>query len=815
VKRINSFNFKAILLLSGLVIAFGVLAQAQPIVVTTGTDSLAVNGQCSFREAIINANDDAATHPDCNAGVGNDIINLPAGAVNLSLFGAGEDAALTGDLDITDTDTLTINGDAGGTSSVRNSSDRIFDVRGASGDVTMNNFTVTSGNAGTGNNGGGIRKMGASTLTLDMMTITANRAGQDGGGVACGDGTVTMQNGTLITRNNANRHGGGFYAGGNCTLNTTNTTFTRNKANASTIPAGGDGGAIMSDFLVTLTDSMIGGIPGTSGTTQDKNTAINGGGVSISSSSGTLTMRSTTVSGNETTNDGGGVHIDTNQSGTSDIENSTISGNRAANDGGGIFHDNASTGALNIINSTITQNRADTTFPAGGDGGGIFNSQGNIELTNTILAENTDPTSQPDCDGTFISIGNNIIGINSDECFGFMNGVNNDQVGPEVNPVDPQLDPLQQVPGRVFAVHPLQSDSPALEGGNNTICTAVLSSLDQRDTDRTADNTDYDRDGNNDCDIGAYEARQLEVFNAVSVRTSRSFAINFMCGEKRVEFDNSGLTHISVEKFDFKAVVNNPEKRLFGLTPGAPITLLTAVRLNTPSGFQVTGEMSEFFQIRLNPGKNFIITCNELLSYPIAFDANGNITQTLGDVLNVGSNPGVMFGGVIVVETASRDVEEVFVQRITQNWSGTDYGIPIFIAGDTKTETETVGPVTVSNTRSIRAGTPNPINGPVGLSAEPFGPPVPKKVKPVAMQTPSGIHFSVDALGVEELQVTIYDLSGQVILDANQQGNALSWHLLNNRSQRVSNGVYLYSVQAKLLGGSWTRTQIKKIVVMN
>jgi len=42
-------------------------------------DSLATDGVCTLREAVLNANNDAATYPDCAAGSGADVINLPAG----------------------------------------------------------------------------------------------------------------------------------------------------------------------------------------------------------------------------------------------------------------------------------------------------------------------------------------------------------------------------------------------------------------------------------------------------------------------------------------------------------------------------------------------------------------------------------------------------------------------------------------------------------------------------------------------------------------------------------------------------------------
>src|SRR5262245_60379355 len=57
---------------------------------------------CTLRKAIINSNDDAATYPQCAAGSGADeIVFNQSWTISLTLAGASEDAALTGDLDIT------------------------------------------------------------------------------------------------------------------------------------------------------------------------------------------------------------------------------------------------------------------------------------------------------------------------------------------------------------------------------------------------------------------------------------------------------------------------------------------------------------------------------------------------------------------------------------------------------------------------------------------------------------------------------------------------------------------------------------------
>lgn len=57
------------------------LAQAATLTVTTTTSGIASDGECSLTEAIINANNDASTYPDCVAGNGVDTIELAANTV--------------------------------------------------------------------------------------------------------------------------------------------------------------------------------------------------------------------------------------------------------------------------------------------------------------------------------------------------------------------------------------------------------------------------------------------------------------------------------------------------------------------------------------------------------------------------------------------------------------------------------------------------------------------------------------------------------------------------------------------------------------
>jgi hypothetical protein len=66
---------------AALLLALGQgVATAATITVTTDNPNIISDGQCSLIEAIVNANNDAATHADCAAGSGADTIVLPANA---------------------------------------------------------------------------------------------------------------------------------------------------------------------------------------------------------------------------------------------------------------------------------------------------------------------------------------------------------------------------------------------------------------------------------------------------------------------------------------------------------------------------------------------------------------------------------------------------------------------------------------------------------------------------------------------------------------------------------------------------------------
>ena len=96
-----------------------------------------LSGDCSLRAAI----------QEANALPGPDDVTLPAGTYTLTLAGGAEDAAVTGDLDITDS--IAIAGAGPATTTVTGGAgfdDRIVDIRAPpAAQVTISGLTVSGG----------------------------------------------------------------------------------------------------------------------------------------------------------------------------------------------------------------------------------------------------------------------------------------------------------------------------------------------------------------------------------------------------------------------------------------------------------------------------------------------------------------------------------------------------------------------------------------------------------------------------------------------------------------------------------------------
>jgi CSLREA domain-containing protein len=337
------------------------------VTVTTDSNDGTCNNHCSLREAIIAANNSTELNP---------IVYIPNGTYTLSIAGADEDAAATGDLDITRP--LSIIGEGRDTTIIdANDLDRAFDVHGTGltsidennpyGDWSdvqflLSDVTVQNGSA-TGADGGGMRiastPPSVPTITL-IDVIIQNSQAENGGGLATQD--IHFQSIRLRLLNNvASNHGGGAYYSA---LN-----------------------YISNPIIITESGLLANG-----------NSAQLGGGIYYRSDSqreGDLYHLLSGAIVNNSAVDGGGIYLDGNY--YAELYG-TFSGNTAANNGGGIYsHDSSASLAF----STITNNTADGDNNGSGDGGAIYvvdpNSNGH-SIGASIVYGNVDKGGEaPQC----------------------------------------------------------------------------------------------------------------------------------------------------------------------------------------------------------------------------------------------------------------------------------------------------------------------------------------------------------------------------------------------------------------------------------
>jgi len=215
----------------------------------------------------------------------------------LTRAGAGEDAAETGDLDVTSELSIEGNGasvDAGG-------SDRAFDVL-ADGELQVEYLNVGGGAPPAGESGGAFRSTG--TLVIDRSRIESNVVagmGASGGGVFNDQGKLLVKRSEL-EGNTATRAGGGIEANlGRTALD--EVALTRDSTGAG--PGNGGGLHLTGAGTVNVDRSDVA-----------RNAAAAEGGGLWNSATGTMTVTDTRIrrnqapAGRNVFNDGGTFTID-------------------------------------------------------------------------------------------------------------------------------------------------------------------------------------------------------------------------------------------------------------------------------------------------------------------------------------------------------------------------------------------------------------------------------------------------------------------------------------------------------------------------
>jgi len=493
---------------------------------------------------------------------GDNTIILTNNIYKLTISGRNEDAASSGDLDIT-RGNLTIIGLSLSNVIVTAAGlgDRVFQVLPGA-QLTLSNLCITGGTGsdgtnadfsvgGNGESGGGIYNAG--TLTLKNCTVMANSSGAGGYGFFSGNGgdgggiynvgTLTLESCTIVDNRcgpggvggfascggclggsgGTGGAGGGIYNAGTLTLQTSSIRGNFGGPGGVGVYGGGGnggnggaGGGIYNVGTSTINDCTVSdnaagagnaGVPspgGVFGGGTGGNGGHGGGICSVSS----LALDTCTVSGNSSGAGGNGADAGPSYEG--------LGGN--GGHGGGIY----TTGPLTLTACTASGNSSGAggnpgaggpEFPrpyggSGGGGGGIFNAgAASVILRSSLIGLNSTGRGGlrsadgygPDGFGGFSSQGYNLIG-QGDGATGLLNGTNGDRLGTSVAPLDPILGPLQWNGGQTMT-HALLPGSPAIDQGKS-----FGDAFDQRGRARAYDHgavpNAVDGDGS---DIGAFE----------------------------------------------------------------------------------------------------------------------------------------------------------------------------------------------------------------------------------------------------------------------------------------------------------------------
>ncbi len=486
-----------------------------PITVTTTVDEVADNGVCSLREAVLSANSDTAVG-GCVSGHGPDTIvfdnpypDWPA-EFKLTLAGADEDSARTGDLDVAGELTITGRGQFV-TYLDGNSTDRILDILPGA-HLVISDVYLTSGQAGVGQGAGALVRPSAALIVRSSYVV--GNVGQ--GIVARGD--LQVHDCTIAM----NRGDGILVDQGVATV--TSVSFLQNDGYALRNVKGGSltvmdseiaynyGGIINVDSRATLTNDTIrennhaagvtnlGTLPSVlqmSRCTVEDHDLVepqNGGGVVNIGVFAEADIASTTFRNNRVGGTGGAIY----NTGSMALHESLLA-NNTAESGGGI--DNAG-GDLTVTNVTFSANkanaggaalynRADATIKYATIAGGasvdfsttaaLFNDRGRMILGGSVIGANAGAAGCANREASVLSSGYNV--EQDDTCDLRGQG--------DVTNADPLLAPLAEN-GGAMQTHALLPGGPAIDRVPVAECVAI----DQRG---------YHRPAGSGCDSGAYE----------------------------------------------------------------------------------------------------------------------------------------------------------------------------------------------------------------------------------------------------------------------------------------------------------------------
>ena len=447
------------------------------------------------------------------------------------------------------------------------------------------------------------------TVTISGLTISNGNAvggpGANSGGGILNSGTLTLID-SVVSGNNASAAGGGISNAGTVTVN--NTTVSGNTAPSG---AGIRSGITLSGTVnLTLNNSIVSGNNG------------NGLGAGIFNGSGSgssaanLTINNSTIAGNiNAGSSGGGIYnaaIFGNAVSTLIINNSTISGN-SADSGGGIYHISSGVGSTAIATITNTTIAANNSGSASDSGGGIFasflSSTTTLTLGNTLVASNlrSSGTIASDVSGAVEPASlNNLIGDGTGMT-GISHGVNGNQVGTSVAPINPRLGPLANNGGPT-QTHALLAGSPALDAGDDTSATNAGLTTDQRGAGFARFLDAADVGTVQTVDIGAFEAKaSVEDITDRSTPEETPLSFAFNVG------DASAITSVTASSSN-ATLVPNLAGNLSVTGSGSTRTLNITPVLNQTGTSTITVTVTSATESMID---TFVLTVTEVNDAPV------------------------------------------------------------------------------------------------------------------------------------------------------------------------------------------------------